>query len=60
MQLALSRQPTGEEITDAMTFMKQQTALHTQTGSKAPEAQEKALIDFCIVLFNTSQFVYVD
>ena len=58
--LAYSRKSTEIESSDGVAFIKQQIAMHRKSGRNDEEANQLALTDFCVVLFNTSQFVYVD
>jgi hypothetical protein len=49
-KLALCREPTKEELTDALAFLKAQGA----------DARETALADLCQVLFCLNEFLYVE
>ena len=60
MWLALSREPSAGLIEDGAAILKQQRAAHIADGSKAADASLAALTDYCVVLFNTSPFLYVD
>jgi hypothetical protein len=55
---ALARPPSAEELTDAVAFLKQQTASY-RAGGEA-DARELGLADFCQVLMCLNEFVYVD
>ena len=60
-RLALVRRPTSEERTQASAFLDKKRKLHTQEGMTDPKkAEQAAWADFCHVLFNTNEFVYVD
>ena len=48
----LARQPTKQEIEAGQKFLQKQTAL-------APSFRE-ALVDYCLALLNSNEFVYVD
>jgi hypothetical protein len=49
---SLSRKPTDYELSDCVTFVRQQHEYH---GSAA-----RALTDLCHVMFNLNEFVYAD
>jgi hypothetical protein len=72
-RLAFARKPAADELAAAMSFLQQQAALiqtrieakqavalpaNMPTGSDSAKAA--ALIDFCHVLFNSNEFVYVN
>ena len=72
-QLALARKPAAEEIKAALGFLQQQAALiqprieakqavavPLNLPSNVEPARAAALIDFCHVLFNANEFVYVN
>jgi hypothetical protein len=54
----LSRPPTGPEIADATTFLKQQVESYATAAT--PNARELALTDFCQALMCLNEFVYVE
>ena len=49
---SLSREPTDSELSDCVTFVRQQHEHH--------DSAERALTDLCHVMFNLNEFVYVD
>jgi hypothetical protein len=51
---ALSREPTIDELADALAF------LETQAKSYAADGRHLALVDFCQVLLCMNEFVYVE
>jgi len=55
---ALARRPTEEERKDAVAFVKEQQDSYQADGRK--DAQHLALTDFCQVLLELNEFVYVD
>jgi hypothetical protein len=67
-RIALSREPSPAELEAAAAFLEEQAARRLGAGAGtggAPEAARKeadraALVDFCHVLLNTNEFVYVD
>lgn len=72
-RLAFARKPAAEEVAAALGFLKRQSALiQTRLEAKQavalppnlpnglPAAQAAALLDFCHVLFNSNEFVYVN
>ena len=54
-RIALARDPSSEELTEATSFVNQQ--LTTYPGA---DARELALADFCQVLMCLNEFIYVD
>jgi hypothetical protein len=56
-QVALTRDPTAEELSDSTAFVKAQMEAHRKSPN---EARELALADFCQVLLCMNEFVYVD
>ena len=60
MQIALGRQPAKTEIEDGSSFVSAQEQLLIDEGLKTDTARLEALADFCHVLMNLSEFVYVD
>lgn len=68
-RLAFSRQPSEEEIDEALTFLADQTEIfgNRSTGEeekkkedKQPDSTHLALTTFCQVLFSSNEFLYVD
>ncbi len=49
---ALGRNPTNEEIAGALEFL--------DSANESDEARESAWIDFCHVLLNTNEFIYIN
>ncbi|HIF33362.1 MAG TPA: DUF1553 domain-containing protein [Planctomycetes bacterium] len=61
MRIALGRGPPDESrITQAVVFLESQRQRMIDEGSSPDAATDKALADFCRVLINLSEFVYVD
>ena len=58
--IALGRAPTTHEVEEGTAFLSAQEKLLTQEGRKPEAARQEALADFCHVLMNLSEFVYVD
>jgi len=56
--LALARQPTPARLADGVAFLHAQRQAHTQAGPD--EAARRALTDLAHVLFNSTEFVFVD
>jgi mono/diheme cytochrome c family protein len=50
---SLSREPTDDELSDCVSFLRSQRKFHAGSG-------EPALADLCHVTFNLNEFVYVD
>ena len=61
-QLGLARQPATEELTDAQSFLSEQTAARRARDGQLSEAAAKALglTDFCQMLFSFNEFIYID
>jgi mono/diheme cytochrome c family protein len=62
--LALCRPPTEIQLREAVTFLDEQRELHRRRLADGPDrdsrAEISALTDFCHVLLNLNEFVYVD
>jgi hypothetical protein len=58
--LALCRPPTADELAKSLDFLTRQERriAEESAGKPAGDAAGKALADFCLVLFNTNEFVY--
>ena len=56
-QIAFGRLPTADEQTRMSAFIEQQ---RTAMGADSPESTDKALIEFCHVLYCLNEFVYID
>jgi mono/diheme cytochrome c family protein len=59
-QLAVSRSPRESEIRAGKQFLLDQAARHMLEGASVHAAQRAAHADFCQVLFNLNEFVYID
>jgi Protein of unknown function (DUF1553) len=60
-RLALGRRPEPGEIADGLTFVKQQATRLTPSAQRSDlQASREALVDFCHVLLNSNEFLYVD
>ena len=57
-RLALGRPATPEEKAQAARFMTEQ--MRRISGKSEGETRRAALVDFCHVLLNTNEFLYVD
>jgi len=55
--IALSRAPTAKEMNESQQFLANQRAHHLQKG--APDPALASLTDFCNVMVNLNEFVYV-
>jgi mono/diheme cytochrome c family protein len=58
--IALARPPTEKRVADGVAFLESQTKLLTAEGQTSADAERAALADFCHVLLNMSEFIYVD
>jgi hypothetical protein len=57
-RIALGREPTGEELADAVAFIEGQTESHQQAGRA--DAPQGAMADLCQALLCLNEFVYVE
>src|SRR5262245_13020104 len=55
-RIALTREPTRQELADSTAFLKAQLAAYTAERRK--DAREQALADFCQVLMCVNEFIY--
>lgn len=58
--IALGKKPDTQRVSEGESFVDQQTKLLLHDGHSKAQAQRQALADFCQVLMNLSEFVYVD
>ena len=56
-RITFGRLPTDDEQTRMEAFIEQQ---RTAMGGDSPESTDKALIEFCHVLYCLNEFVYID
>jgi hypothetical protein len=60
-RLAFGRAPEPQELAESSAFLARQAALKEPAGSRGDQAAElAALADFCHVLLNSNEFMYVD
>ena len=59
-RLALSRRPDTEELGWSSELLRQQTQRYQRSGVANADAQRQALMHLCRVLFNSSEFLYVE
>ena len=60
-RLAFGRQPEPDEIAEAMAFIDRQANLLPHSARRSNTAADHdALVDFCHVLLNSNEFLYVD
>jgi len=57
-RLVLGREPDGQELAEAISFLDEQASRST-AGNDVDRAND-ALLDLCHVLINTNEFLYVD
>jgi hypothetical protein len=57
-EVAVGRQPTSDEASDAAAFIAEQRASYAKENKA--DAETLALADFCQVLFGLNEFVYVE
>lgn len=58
-RLAFCRRPTPAEVENAKAYLGRKVALYAPSSSPS-EADSRALADFCHVLMNTNEFLYLD
>ena len=59
-RLALSRRPDSEELGWSSELLRQQAQRYQRSGAASADAQRQALMHLCRVLFNSSEFLYVE
>ena len=59
-RLALAREPTPNEVRSCLRLLRQQDARFRENGANEEEVPRKALACLCQVVFNTSEFLYVE
>ena len=57
-RIALSRQPSRQELKLNVAFLRRQQAHHTRRETSDPALA--ALTDLCHVMFNLNEFVYIN
>ncbi len=57
-RIALSREPSAEELDWNVSFLNQQLVLHRNEGEE--DAARAALFDLCDVILNLNEFVYIN
>lgn len=60
VQLAFARPATSAEIVETVEFLIERANNYRDGGQASAVAQRSALVDFCHVLFNCNEFVYLD
>jgi hypothetical protein len=58
--IALSRKPTADETATFEAFLRDQEERLTAEGHPAKERANAAIVDACLALFNSNEFIYVD
>ncbi len=59
-RLALGRWPNGDEAAICSELHDQQSQISLAAGATADTAAHQALVQLCLALFNTSEFLYVE
>ena len=59
-RIAMARQPDASEIRWTLDLLNQQTQRYQSTGVAQREAEIKAMMHVCRVLFNSSEFLYLE
>jgi hypothetical protein len=60
-RLAFAREPSSAEVSEALAFLSEQSALLRSKPAKGqPDTQARALASFCQTLLSANQFLYVD
>jgi hypothetical protein len=58
-RIALSREPSAEELERNLSFLREQSDYHRANGSET-DAPIAALTDLCDVVLNANEFVYIN
>jgi hypothetical protein len=59
-RLALARQPTANELAICTRLLERQATAGREAGRPAAEADRQALVQLCLTLLNTSEFLYAE
>jgi hypothetical protein len=59
-KIAIAREPDEEELRTAMEFLAAQEKSYAAAAADSTETRQRALADFCQVLFGLNEFVYVE
>ena len=59
-RIALSRAPDSQEVQWSSQLLRQHASRYQAEGSPADQAARQALMHLCRVLFNSSEFLYVE
>jgi hypothetical protein len=58
-RLTLGREPSSDELTDAVTFLNRQAKTFTN-GNDSATGKHQALVDLCQALMSLNEFIYVE
>jgi hypothetical protein len=58
--IVLSRKPTADEAATFEAFLRDQEERLTAEGRPADERANAAIVDACLALFNSNEFIYID
>ena len=58
--LAYGRPPAPDELQSSLNFLREQSGGFRENGRDGPQAEKQALITFCQMLMNASEFLYID
>jgi hypothetical protein len=59
-RLALAREPAANEVAICTRLLQRQAAAGREAGRPAAEADRQALVQLCLALLNTSEFLYAE
>ncbi len=59
-RIAIARRPVPSEIEWCVNLLNQQTERYQSTGVSYQDAEQKAVMHLCRVLFNSSEFLYIE
>jgi mono/diheme cytochrome c family protein len=59
-RIAFCRRPTTAEIANAKAYLKRKVAMYAADKVKPVDAESRSLADFCHILINANEFIYLD
>jgi hypothetical protein len=60
LEKILGRPSNPQLLTEADSFVNERSKVYTDKGHQTDKARQMARTDLCVVLFNSSMFVYID
>jgi mono/diheme cytochrome c family protein len=59
-RIAFCRRPTTTEVANAKAYLTHKQAMYTADKVKPADAESRSLADFCHILINANEFIYLD